>query len=141
MSSKKLWPAAGGALINKHNEILLREPTNHFGGAVWTFPKGQIDKGESVKKAALREVLDETGYTGKIIQTLGTFQGTSSITTYFLMINPKRIGSPDIETNTIKWISIEEAEDYIKKSTNVIVRNRDLAILEKIKITLNTKKK
>lgn len=128
-----VWQSAGGVVINSRNQILLREPTNHFGGAAWTFPKGKIDKGETVQEAALREVLEETGYSGTITQRIGSFLGTSSITTYFLMINPKKVGNPDSETNSLRWVSLEEASNYLKMSPTQIVQNRDLKILEKVK--------
>ena len=45
--------AYGGVLIDDAGRILLREPTDHFGGYVWTFAKGRIDKGETPEQAAL----------------------------------------------------------------------------------------
>jgi hypothetical protein len=57
----------GGVLIDEQGRVLLREPTNHFGGYVWTFPKGGSERGETPEATALREVLEETGYEAEIV--------------------------------------------------------------------------
>ncbi|HJN05736.1 MAG TPA: NUDIX domain-containing protein [Bacteroidales bacterium] len=48
--------AAGGVVINSEKEFLL---IKRFG--IWDLPKGKIEKRESVKDAAIREVCEETG--------------------------------------------------------------------------------
>ena len=53
----KILEAAGGVVRNEKNEILVI-----FRSGKWDFPKGKIDKKkETVKQAALREVMEETG--------------------------------------------------------------------------------
>ncbi|MCD6091054.1 MAG: NUDIX domain-containing protein [Bacteroidales bacterium] len=47
--------AAGGLVQNSKNAFLM---IKRFG--VWDFPKGKIEKRESIKEAALREVQEET---------------------------------------------------------------------------------
>lgn len=56
--------AYGGVLLNAEGQVLLREPTNHFDGYVWTFAKGRPELGDEPEQTALREVREETGYTG-----------------------------------------------------------------------------
>ncbi|MDP3772648.1 MAG: NUDIX hydrolase, partial [Gemmatimonadales bacterium] len=50
-----LTQSAGCVVINHLGEVLLREPTGHYGGYGWTWPKGGIDVGESLWDAAIRE--------------------------------------------------------------------------------------
>lgn len=52
----KIIKAAGGVVENNQNQFLC---IHRWG--VWDLPKGKIEKGESKKKAALREVAEETG--------------------------------------------------------------------------------
>ena len=59
--SFKLIKAAGGVV--KRNEQLLFI----FRNKKWDLPKGKIDKGESVEKAAIREVQEECGISGHSI--------------------------------------------------------------------------
>ncbi|MBI9054168.1 MAG: NUDIX domain-containing protein [Bacteroidales bacterium] len=58
--------AAGGAVINKNNEILFIFRRNK-----WDLPKGKIEKNESSEIAAIREVEEECGITNlKIVRPL-----------------------------------------------------------------------
>lgn len=69
--------AAGGVVKNKADETLLI----HRRGS-WDLPKGKIEKKETVEKAAVREVLEETGLTGvKIIKPI-TFKKLLNKATY-----------------------------------------------------------
>ena len=78
--------AFGGVLVREDGKILLREPKGHYGGYVWTFPKGHAETGESAREAALREVHEETGYQARITGRLpGVFKGDTSMTVFFLM--------------------------------------------------------
>lgn len=52
----RIVEAAGGVVFNKNKEILLI-----FRRGNWDLPKGKIDPGETTEKAALREVMEETG--------------------------------------------------------------------------------
>jgi hypothetical protein len=81
--------AYGGVLFDAQGRTLLREPLNHFGGYVWTFPKGKPDAGESPERTALREVLEETGYSCRVIGALSTaFEGTTKSTSSFFLMVP-----------------------------------------------------
>ena len=57
-----IWPASakaryGGVIFNSRGEVLLREPTNHYDGYVWTFPKGAPENPASLRRrSAPREV-------------------------------------------------------------------------------------
>ncbi len=48
--------AAGGVVFNPEGEVLMIYRLQH-----WDLPKGKVDKGETIKAAALREVQEETG--------------------------------------------------------------------------------
>ena len=55
-----IWPASakaryGGVIFNSRGEILLREPTNHYDGYVWTFPKGAPEIGDARGADCARE--------------------------------------------------------------------------------------
>ncbi len=52
----KIIEAAGGVVVNEHNEVLLI-----FRSGWWDLPKGKIEDGESTELAAVREVMEETG--------------------------------------------------------------------------------
>jgi 8-oxo-dGTP pyrophosphatase MutT (NUDIX family) len=121
--------AYGGVLINDAGKVLLREPTNHYDGYVWTFPKG---RGLDPVETALREVVEETGYIGSITCPIpGGYKGGTSETFYFLM---RAVGfdavQMDDETSDLRWVTYEEAQAMIELSPNVIGRQRDLRVLD-----------
>ncbi|KAL1919822.1 uncharacterized protein VTP21DRAFT_1753 [Calcarisporiella thermophila] len=65
--------AAGGIVYRKQEEqieILLIE--DHYGR--WTLPKGKKEDGETDEENALREIKEETGIDGKIIEELLTIE-------------------------------------------------------------------
>lgn len=131
--SSKLKAAYGGVVINAAGRVLLREPTNHFGGYAWTFPKGKADPGETPEQAALREVQEETGCMARIVAPIpGDFAGDTSMNQYFLMaeVDPGApFGSHDWETAQVLWATYEEAQALIRQTPNQKGQERDLAVL------------
>jgi len=72
--SYKIIEAAGGLVFNETDQVLaiLRN-------GIWDLPKGKVEKGESIKDAALREVHEECGLNSlKMIKFL-----TKTYHTYF----------------------------------------------------------
>jgi 8-oxo-dGTP diphosphatase len=122
---------AYGGILMDGNKILLREPSGHFGGYVWTFAKGRIEPGEDPQEVALREVFEETGYHARITHLIPKeFGGSTSTTVFFIM---EAIGSPEPfgwETESIKWVQYDEAVDLIKQTKIASGRSRDLQILD-----------
>jgi 8-oxo-dGTP diphosphatase len=126
-----LKKAYGGLIFDDDGRVLLREPKNHFDGYVWTFPKGRPNHGESPERAALREVLEESGVNARIIgQVPGSFEGGITENFYYLM-RPVTTGHPlDDETEAVRWATPEEAKTLIARTTNSTGRRRDLKVLE-----------
>lgn len=121
--------AYGGVVIDDEGRVLLREPSKHYGGYVWTFPKGGADPGETPEDAAVREVREETGYEARIERLLGDFAGTTSSTRVWLMRAPRRVQAPDTETAAVRWATLAEAPALLGQSTTTTGRQRDLAVL------------
>lgn len=58
--------SAGGVIIFGNTILLLKK----FNGD-WVLPKGRIEKDESIRQTALREVLEESGVKAQIIKYIG----------------------------------------------------------------------
>ena len=89
---------------------------------VWALPKGRIDDGESAAETAVREVREETGVEGKLVEKLGdvryvhTWQGERifKVVSFFLLRAGRgRIGAIEeamrIEVAEARWLPLEEA--------------------------------
>lgn len=116
--------------MTRCGQVLLREPSNHFDGYVWTFAKGKPQPEDTPEQTALREVKEETGYEAEVVDVLpGVFNSGLSGTAYFVM---RHLGLPaphDWETQAVRWVSFDEAERLIAETTNLKGRERDLAVL------------
>jgi 8-oxo-dGTP diphosphatase len=71
MSEMNEIAAAGGIVIDTKGEtsplvLLVHRPEYDD----WSFPKGKLDKGETIQQAALREVKEETGLDCRILRNL-----------------------------------------------------------------------
>ncbi|TMU50514.1 NUDIX hydrolase [Flagellimonas algicola] len=55
--------AGGGFVTNAKDKVLFI-----FRNGKWDLPKGKVDKGESIEKAAIREVEEETGVKDLVIE-------------------------------------------------------------------------
>ncbi len=58
--------SSGGVVIFGNTILLLKK----FNGD-WVLPKGRVEKNESIKDAALREVLEESGVKAEIVKYIG----------------------------------------------------------------------
>jgi len=89
---------------------------------LWALPKGRIDPGESPAETALREVREETGVTGRIVEKLGDVRYVYSwdgvrifkVVSFFLLRASRgRIGEiaaeMRIEVAEARWLPLEEA--------------------------------
>lgn len=123
----------GGVVFDAAGRVLLREPTNHYDGYVWTFAKGDPDARETPQQTALREVREETGVEAEIVGVVpGVFAGGTGTCAYFLMdrVAELSLGSSEKrETAQTCWATEAEAKKLIAKTTNTVGRKRDLAVL------------
>jgi 8-oxo-dGTP pyrophosphatase MutT (NUDIX family) len=123
--------AYGGIVIDPSGQVLLREPTRHYKGDVWTFPKGKPESGESPEQTAVREVLEETGYRAEIIAKIpGSFDGSRTSNEYFLMVPVEDTELFDAETQAVRWATGEEAPQLIQLNQKPKRRRRNLRVLK-----------
>jgi len=110
-----LKPLAGGVVWRRRGggpaEVLL---VRHARRGDWGFPKGRLEKGESAREGALREVREETGFRCRCAGLLGSLVyrsrgGRSRIATYWLM-TPERGGfRVSSEIDRAEWVPLDEA--------------------------------
>lgn len=59
-----------GVIIWQNNKVLLGKRLGPHGHAMWSFPGGHIEFGETPEDAAIREVVEETALTVSQLQKL-----------------------------------------------------------------------
>jgi len=122
----------GTVLVNAGaTEVLLREPTNHHNGYVWTFAKGMPEAGENPEDTALREAREEYGWDLEILKPIPRwFSGPQWANFFFLAraVAPRPDGHC-WETASVKWFTWAAARDAISLTSKPHRRDRDHEIL------------
>jgi len=104
----------GGYVVNQNKEILVVKE-KHGITSIWKLPGGSVDHGEDIEKAAVREVLEETGIQTEFISILcfrthhGVRFGLTDV--YFTcLLKPlnNNIVIQESEIAEAKWMPIEE---------------------------------
>ena len=109
-------------MIGGHPMVAAIRPGGKPEG-VWALPKGNIDPGESAAETAVREVREETGVEGRLVEKLGdvryvyTRRGglrVFKVVSFFLCRAGRgRIGNiaeeMRIEVAEARWLPLEEA--------------------------------
>lgn len=67
----KIEVSSGGVIFRKRDDRIEVALVAVKDGKVWCLPKGLIEKGEDERQTAVREVMEETGLTGRIIDKIG----------------------------------------------------------------------
>ena len=120
--------SAGGVVVRTiqgRPQVAVIRPRGKDG--VWALPKGKIDPGESAAETAVREVREETGVEGHLVEKLGdvrytytaTWEGAKGerifkIVSFFLLTAGRgRIDEIDeamrIEVDEARWLPLDEA--------------------------------
>ena len=90
---------------------------------IWALPKGNLDPGEKPEETAVREVFEETGVQGHLVEKLGDVKYTYTrrggerifkiVSFYLLRAGRGRIGDLEermrIEVAEARWLPLDEA--------------------------------
>ncbi len=126
----KIVEAAGGIVLNENQELLLI-----FRRGKWDLPKGKIDTGETKRKAAIREVKEETGVKKlRVMQALKLSKGKQSCTyhsyiendvaclkvTYWFLMRSVSQGVliPQLEEGIVQaeWVRLDRLGEFMENT-------------------------
>jgi 8-oxo-dGTP pyrophosphatase MutT (NUDIX family) len=115
--------SAGGLVVDlaelpRRAAVIAR--FNRAGRLEWCLPKGHLEQGETLEQAAVREIAEETGIQGRVMDRLGTID-------YWFSVQGKRVhkqvhhylleatggflstaGDPDQEAVEVAWVPLED---------------------------------
>jgi len=126
--------ASGGVLIRKggheKNEFfyaLIHRPRYND----WSLPKGKQESGEDALACALRETLEETGYTCTPVDEIGSSsykdnRGRSKLVRFWLMRVTEGKFVPNEEADSLAWLPFDLA-------TKTLTYEKDREVLESAK--------
>jgi 8-oxo-dGTP pyrophosphatase MutT (NUDIX family) len=111
--------SAGGLVIRRFRGRPFVAAVRVKGGTVLALPKGHIDPGETAAEAAQREVREEAGVEGALVEKLGDVRywyvrrgagRVLKVVSFFLFrYHSGSVQNHDHEVDSAEWIPLDEA--------------------------------
>lgn len=107
------------AVVVNGGRLLLIRRSAPEGDLVWALPGGGVEPGETVGQAAVRETLEETGLTVKVVEELGerVHPDTGRRIAYVactVLAGTARAASPR-EVSAVVWAGPDEIPQYVPR--------------------------
>ena len=115
--------------------IISKRPT--FNEHIIQFPAGLIDEGETIQQAAIRELKEQTGWSGLVKDVYlesPSSAGLSNQLLHVVIIQLKeKYSTLDLDMGQditlMPLMTVKEINEYIKKNKNLLVSSRVLTFL------------
>jgi 8-oxo-dGTP pyrophosphatase MutT (NUDIX family) len=129
--------SAGGFVLKRADDGYSGLVIGRAAPRIWSLPKGHVELGEQVEDTATREVLEETGISGGIIEKLADIKywfyssrlKHSKIVHFYLMRYKEGSPVPQVgEVDEVLWVPLAE---MAKRMTHLNER-RLVGLVEKI---------
>lgn len=105
-------PAYGILLLYRHRFI-----TDTWG---WEVPAGGVDDGESLRDAAAREVLEETGWRPGPVRAIGRYHPSNGLSDQafhvFAAEGAEHVGEPSdpSESERVEWVPVDDVRELVR---------------------------
>ena len=92
------------------------------GRLLWSLPKGHVEAGETAEDAAIREVAEETGITGRVVAPLGTIdfwfvadgrRVHKTVHHFLLLAQSGELSADDVEVEQVEWVPLDELPERL----------------------------
>ncbi|MFC0265666.1 NUDIX hydrolase [Alloscardovia macacae] len=117
--------SAGGLIFDDQDRVAIIARHSRSGHLEWCLPKGHIEKGETPAQTAVREIHEETGILGEVVDSIATidywFTGDAQrihklVHHYALRMTGGYLtveGDPDHEAEDATWVKFEDLTDVL----------------------------
>nr|WP_018142884.1 NUDIX hydrolase [Alloscardovia criceti] len=117
--------SAGGLIFDDKDRVAIIARHSRSGHLEWCLPKGHIEKGETPDQTAVREIHEETGIIGEVVDSIATidywFTGDSQrvhklVHHYALRMTGGYLtveGDPDHEAEDATWVKFDDLTDVL----------------------------
>lgn len=120
--------SAGGLVVDRSGPLpvgAVIARLNRAGRVEWCLPKGHLELDETPEQAAVREIAEETGIHGRIVEGLGIIDYWFSVegkrvhkhVHHYLLIATSGVlstdGDPDHEAIEVAWVPLPELESRL----------------------------
>ncbi len=130
--------SSGGVIYRRSGETIEVALIATKKGTLWTLPKGLIDKGENPSETAVREIVEETGLTGTVVESLGersywfylkedNVKCRKTVSYFLLEYVRGDIEKYGWEVDEARWFPIDEAVKmvYYRSDRDILERARE----------------
>lgn len=143
--------SSGGVIFRKDGDRVFVALISRGNGMIWCLPKGIVEESEDLEETAIREVREETGLNGRILDKIGEInywfydresrsKVNKTVHFYLLEYTGGSVEDHDFEVEEVRWFSVEEAikimsynseRDIVLKGYEIIkkilgIKNKDL---------------
>lgn len=97
-------------VVENGKVLMIKEGKNNYGQrGTWNFPAGHAEENESLKQAAVRETLEESGFQVKLDGVLAIQKNVLNLIVFFAgsRISEEAI-RPEDDTDEVKFVSVED---------------------------------
>jgi len=132
--------SSGGVIFRENNNTAEIALISVKGGNVWCLPKGLVEKGELPEETAVREVQEETGLKGRIIDKIGdisywyfikeeNIRSRKTVHFYLMKYEGGTTADHNWEVDDAAWFAVDEAlkkvsykgdKEIVEKAKNII---------------------
>ncbi len=120
--ANSLVPSVNSIVVNDQSQILLIQRTDNGN---WSLPGGAMDLGESIRQAAIRETLEETGIQTEVTGISGIYTNPNHVLHYTsndevrqefsIVFTARAIAgepTPSSESSQVEWVALENLDDH-----------------------------
>jgi len=135
--------SAGGLIVSAENppRAALICHRNRGGGKDWCLPKGHVEPGETIEQTAIREIFEETGLHGELLEKLGEISYSFRVgsvrvrkTVHHYLLREfagsmTATGDPTGEVLEVRWFALDEVVQTLAHENEKKMAQKALELL------------